>query len=175
MKQKTWIIILAVLAALLVAAAVWLWVGLFNGSNAPQTPADPAPDFTVYTQDGQAVKLSDYHGKPIVLNFWASWCGPCKSEMPAFQAAYEELGEQIQFLMVNLTTGYETMDTATAFLTEAGYTFPVLFDTQSSGAAAYRVSSIPATYFIDAEGNIVASHIGAMNEAALRAYLDKIP
>lgn len=174
MKQKTWIIILAVLAAVLVAAAAWLWIGLLNGSNTPEAQADPAPDFTVYTQDGQAVKLSDYKGKPLVLNFWASWCGPCKSEMPAFQAAYEELGGEVQFLMVNLTSGYETMDTATAFLAESGYTFPVLFDTQRSGAAVYSVASIPATYFIDADGNIVASHIGAMSEATLRSYLDKI-
>lgn len=175
MKQKTWIILLAVLTVLLVAAAVVTWMGVLGIWQLPEkTPAEPAPDFTVYTADGTEVKLSDFAGKPVVLNFWASWCGPCKSEMPAFEAAYQAHGDRLQFLMVNLTTGYETLDTATAFLTESGYTFPVYFDTTGQGSAAYEVYSIPATYFIDADGNIVASHVGAMDAQTLQTYLDQL-
>ncbi|MBQ4347432.1 MAG: TlpA family protein disulfide reductase, partial [Firmicutes bacterium] len=87
-----------------------------------------APDFTVYDSEGNAVMLSDFIGKPIVLNFWASWCGPCKMEMPEFNEAYAELGEDIQFLMVNVTTGRETQESASAFIEENGYSFPVFYD-----------------------------------------------
>lgn len=116
-----------------------------------------APDFTMVDGEGNEVKLSDFLGKPVVLNFWASWCGPCKSEMPDFEDAFQEYGDEINFVMVNLTDGTgETLETAKAFLEEAGYSFPVYFDTQSLGAAAYGVSSIPRTYFIDADGVAVA-------------------
>ena len=174
MKQKYLIPVLAVVAAVLVAAAVLLWSGaLSSGSGAAQKNA-AAPDFTVYTAEGVPVNLSDFKGKPVVLNFWASWCGPCKSEMPAFQAAWEEYGDQVQFLMVNLTGQSESVSTATAFLVENNYVFPVFYDTAGKGSTAYQVYSIPATYFIDQKGRIVASHVGAMNETALREYLDKI-
>lgn len=176
MKQKTWIIILAILAVLLIAAAAVIWTGMLGLWQLPvKEAATPAPDFAVYTADGTAVKLSDFAGKPVVLNFWASWCGPCKSEMPAFEEAYRALGGDIQFLMVNLTDGTsETVETASAFLADAGYTFPVFFDTAYEGSEAYAVYSIPATYFIDEDGNVVASHVGAMDEQTLQGYLEKI-
>ena len=135
----------------------------------------PAPDFTVYTLEGDAVKLSDYFGQPIVLNFWASWCGPCQSEMPDFAAAWAEQGEEIQFLMVNMTDGSrETLDSATEFLTEQGYPFPVLYDTASSAAEAYYVYSLPSTYFIDAEGYLIAKTSGAIDAETLQTGIDMI-
>ena len=179
MKQKIWIIILAVLAAVLIVAAVFLWIGVLRGGRPALSPEEPeaqtAPDITVYTADGTAVKLSDFKGKPVVLNFWASWCGPCKSEMPAFEAACQAMGEDVQFLMVNLTDGVsETTETAAAFLAEAGYTFPVFYDTDYTANTAYEVTAIPATFFIDAKGCLAASHTGAMDAATLQTYLDKI-
>ena len=89
-----------------------------------------APDFTVYDADGNEVHLSDFRGKPVVLNFWASWCGPCKMEMPDLEKAYQEYGDQIQFMLVDLTDGsQETVEKASAFIKEQGYTFPVFYDT----------------------------------------------
>lgn len=179
MKQKTWIILLAVVAAVLIIAAVFLWIGVIKGGLPALFPEKPqaqtAPDVTVYTADGTAVKLSDFKGKPVVLNFWASWCGPCKSEMPAFEAAYQAQGDDIQFLMVNLTDGVsETVETASAFIAGTGYTFPVFYDTSAAANQAYDVSAIPATFFIDADGCIIDSHTGALDAATLENYLDKI-
>ena len=130
--------------------------------------SNPAPDFTVIDNDSNSVKLSDMRGKPVVVNFWASWCPPCKAEMPDFEDMYKKYGDDIEFMMINLTDGYqETLSKAKAHISETGYTFPVYFDTRSSAAFAYGVSSIPATYFIDAEGNVVAHQIGMLNGETL--------
>ena len=124
---------------------------------------------------GEEVKLSDFFGKPVVLNFWASWCGPCKSEMPHFEEAYQKYGEDINFVIVNLTDGSrETVETASAFIEEQGYTFPVYFDTSTEGAMTYGTYSIPVTYFIAADGTPVAQASGALDAATLQKGLDMI-
>ena len=122
-----------------------------------------APDFTVYDSDGTAVKLSDYFGKPIVLNFWASWCGPCMYEMPYFEEVYQERGEEITFLMVNCTGGRETLKSAKSFIAKNGYTFPVYYDTDLDASRTYGASSIPKTFFINAGGYLVAYAQGAID------------
>ena len=127
-----------------------------------------APDFTVLDRNGVEVRLSNFRGTPVIVNFWASWCGPCQSEMADFNATAAKYAGQVQFMMINLTDGgRETVDTATAFVDGRGYTFPVFFDTRYSAASAYGVSGIPATYFINAQGHIVARGSGPLNSAAL--------
>ena len=134
-----------------------------------------APDFTVYDMEGNAVSLSDFRGKPVVLNFWASWCGPCRSEMPDFQKIYEEYKEDVVFLMVNLTDGsQETVETVTSFIEKSGYTFPVYVDTDLDAARAYSVNSVPRTYFINAEGKSVAKAKTAINEEVILKGLNMI-
>ena len=134
-----------------------------------------APDFTAVDADGNEVSLSDFLGKPVVLNFWASWCGPCKSEMPEFDEAYLQQGEEIQFLMVNMTDGaQETADTAMAFIAGSGYSFPVLYDVNYDAAITYGVSSLPTTYFIDAEGVLVAKAVGAIDAQTLQRGISMI-
>ena len=169
-------VILAVVALLfvgLLAGALVLYNDLSSrvepDALAPQEQKDPvetdtpsplpaAPDFTMEDKNGAAVALSSFHGKPVVLNFWASWCGPCKSEMPAFEDAFRTYGDRVHFVMVNLTDGsQETLTSAKAFLESSGYTFPVYFDTRLEGAARYGVVGIPASFFINAEGRVVAA------------------
>ena len=143
------------------------------GESAEETQT--APDFTVYDAEGKAVKLSDYFGKPIVLNFWASWCGPCRGEMPDFNAAHEALGDQVQFLMVNMTDGSrETVETASQFIADAGYSFPVLYDKDMDAASVYGVYSIPSTYFIAADGTAAGKATGAIDADTLQKGLDLI-
>ena len=128
-----------------------------------------APDFQVEDANGDFVSLSDMKGQPVVLNFWASWCPPCKSEMPDFQKAYEMYGGDIRFMMVNMTDGSrETKETAKAYIEEQGYTFSVYYDVNQEAAYAFYVSSVPATYFIDEDGNIVAAGRGMLDEEALK-------
>lgn len=135
----------------------------------------PAPDFTVYDKDGNEVHLSDFAGKPIVLNFWASWCSPCKSEMPDFHQAYLDYGEEVQFLMVNMTDGdRETVESASAFIEEQGYEFPVYYDTGYDAALTYGAYALPTTYFIDAEGYAVAWAQSALSAENLQKGLDMI-
>lgn len=136
-----------------------------------EPPANIAPDFTMLDMEGNEVTLASFFGKPIVLNFWASWCGPCKMEMPEIQKFYEKYGEEIHFLLVSVD---DSLDAAKTLISDSGYTFPVYFDTTSVGAYTYGASSIPLTFFIDAEGNLTAYYMGAMSESILQQGVDMI-
>ena len=146
-----------------------------ESSSKKENQLTQAPNFIVYDLDGKEVNLSDFFGKPIIVNFWASWCGPCQMEMPDFDKSYQNYNGEIEFLMVNMTDGSrETLEKASSFIEEKGYTFPVYYDTKYSAAITYSVSSLPTTYFIDAEGNLIAHARGAIDAATLQRGIDMI-
>jgi len=153
-----------------------------EGQEEPSSQADEpepektlAPDFVVQDYEGNDVKLSDYRGKPVVLNFWASWCDPCKSEMGTFNDAHKQYGDDVAFLMVNLADGQrETVAKAKAFIEENGYEFPVFFDVEQKAAISYSVTSIPSTLFIDKEGYPVNGFSGAIEKSDLETGIKMI-
>lgn len=131
-----------------------------------------AEDFVAYDIDGNEVKLSDCYGKPIVLNFWSTWCNHCKIELPLFEKAYKE-NPDITFIMINITAA-DDVKLVNDLLEKNGYTFTVWLDADADATAKYGVSSIPATYFIDKDGNIVNHTVGEMDEVTLEKRLEMI-
>ena len=153
--------------------------GLPSGSSSSQqSTKTPAPDFTVFDAQGNKVKLSDFKGKPVVLNFWASWCPPCKGEMPHFNKQYADGKDDIVFMMVDLVDGQrETQEKGKQYVKDQGYSLPVYFDNvdnKQQAAETYGISSIPTTLFIDSDGNIVKAYQGAIDEDTLIAGMNSI-
>ncbi len=141
----------------------------------PQKELQKAPDITVLDKEGNEVRLSQKFGKPIVVNFWATWCGPCKSEMPAFDKLYTEYGDRVEFMMVNQTDGArDTIEKVNEFIKAEDYEFPVYYDINNEAYYVYGASSIPATLFINQEGKIVQGILGAMNEDMIRTYIENM-
>ena len=135
----------------------------------------PAPDFTVEDYDGNKIKFSDMIGKPVVVNFWASWCPPCKSEMPVFNDMYEEFGGDIHFMMIDAVDGSrETKKTGSKYISDKGYTFPVYYDVNQDALMKYGIRAFPTSIFIDSEGYVAAGVEGAIDEATLRRGIELI-
>lgn len=129
----------------------------------------PAPDFTVYTADGKAVKLSDFRGKTVVINFWAKDCTYCVREMPAFQEAYEKYGDDVVFMMISCPDFFgSSVAKEQAYINNSGYTFPVYYDTSREAVTKYGIKGIPNTYFVESDGGIYQYYIpGATNYSTL--------
>ena len=153
------------LCALLIAALISALVGCEDYE---------AENFTVLDSSLNEVELYDLIGKPIVLNFWATWCYYCKIEMPHFEAAAEKYTDVV-FMMVNYTDGEnETVESASAYIEEEGYTFPIYYDTSLQAANAYAVQAFPTTVFIDRDGRIIKTYEGSLSADRLEYYVDMI-
>ena len=146
-----------------------------NSEPSDSTDGVKAVDFTVVDNDGNKVKLSDLYGKPLIVNMWASWCSPCRDEMPHFNKLYEEYKDEINFMMVDLIDGQrETVAKGKKFIEQEGFKFPVFFDTEEEAAYTYMIRSIPTTFFIDSDGYIKRAFQGGMSEEKLRGYIKEI-
>jgi len=160
-------------------------VNLATGPALPEerdraaTGAEPrgrrAPDFALTDWDGNSLRFSDLvaDGKPIVLNFWASWCVACRNGKPALENAFLDFGEDVKFVMLALADGVRaTVETEKRYVEEGAFSFPVYFDTLQEGVRAYGIRGIPVTMFIDRNGYIVTEMHGAIGEAALRQAIE---
>ena len=129
----------------------------------------PAPDFTLKDLDGNTVRLSDFRGKVVFLNFWATWCPPCRAEMPDIEKVHRKYKDQdVVVLGIDLR---ESASTVRAFVEDGGYTWAFLLDTTGEVGSMYRVSAIPTSYFVDKKGIIRAVTIGGMTAATMEAKL----
>ncbi|OXS79357.1 redoxin domain-containing protein [Domibacillus enclensis] len=129
---------------------------------------DRAPDFKLQTMDGEEVNLSDYKGKKVFLNFWATWCPPCKAEMPHMQAFYEEQPEDVEILAVNLE---ESTEKAADFAKQYELTFPILMDADGTVAETYEVYTIPTTYVLNEDGTVHQKIVGPMDEPMMQELI----
>jgi thiol-disulfide isomerase/thioredoxin len=163
MMDKNLKVITVVLVSIVALSGVFLPGCMGSGSGSGQGPevGKTAPEFALKGLDGQEVSLSDLRGKPVLLNFWASWCGPCRLEMPFLQQIYEKwTGKGLVLLAVNLQ---EDSNKVEEFVKNGGYTFPILLSPGKEVPLAYNIRGIPATFFIDAEGVIRDIKIGAFS------------
>lgn len=140
----------------------------FSGP-APEVGA-VAPDFALQDLDGETVRLSDLRGQTVLVNFWATWCGPCRDEMPAIQARYNDRGD---FAVLAVDFG-ENAQQVQNFLTEIQVELPVLLDQDGSVQDLYRVRGYPSSFFVDGDGVIRFLHIGQMSEADLESFLEQM-
>lgn len=145
-----------------------------DGSASASSQSSPAPSFPMEDAQGNTVQLSDFLGdKPVFLNFWASTCSPCKQEMPDIQKLYEQYGDQIQFIMVNVGAAMnDTREKAEAYLSEEGFTFPVYYDIDYQAITTYGINSFPFSIFIDAQGNLVTYGSGMLSASLLQKGLN---
>ena len=181
MKSRTKTLISAAGFVLLIVLSSVLYSYLKDKTPADDNDSTGSPektlaaDFTVYAADGTQIKLSEMKGKPVVLNFWASWCPPCRDEMPEFDTEFRKEGSEIVFMMVNLTDGAdETKESAEKYIKQNGFSFPIYFDTKADASDAYSIRYLPTTYFIDREGYIVSTIVGGMNAETLKKNIELI-
>lgn len=134
------------------------------------------PDFIVLDGNGEEVSISEYRGKKVIVNFWASWCPPCIREMPEFQSLHNELDEEETILLaINLTDGQrETKTLADNFLAENNLNLNVLYDTVGNAFYEFGVTSIPQTFFLDEEGTVQYSILGMTDKVTLDAVLERM-
>jgi peroxiredoxin len=146
---------------------------LTQGSESLPIPSlhAPAPGFQLTSLSGEQVQLDDYHGQVVLLNFWATWCAPCRLEMPAFQSRSEQLADKMVVVAVN---NAESRDDVQAFVDELNLNFEILLDPEAEIQRLYQVRGYPTTIFIDAEGVIRVQHIGLMTDEQLDGYLDEL-
>lgn len=149
-----------VLIALVVGAIVWT-----TGSDDSAEPADPAPEVTLEFFEGNSQQLSDLRGKPVVLNFWASWCPACISEMPAFGEVHRRLGDEVEFIGVNMQE--VDLDAAMSLVEQTGVEYRLVHDVDGSIYNAFGGIAMPTTVFISADGSVELTHAGAMFEEEL--------
>jgi cytochrome c biogenesis protein CcmG/thiol:disulfide interchange protein DsbE len=169
--NRTVLLVGVIIAAALVGI---LFMGLGKDPAAIRSPlvGKPAPSFALReVGTGRTIDLAQFKGKPVVLNFWATWCGPCWEEHPILVANARALQPSVQFLGVVFQDSEEKI---LSFLNQRGSAYPTVVDERGKTAIAYGIGGVPETYFLDANGTIVAKHNGPMSGDVLQSYLQKV-
>lgn len=135
------------------------------GEKPAANPNGLASDFNLPDLSGQSIRLSDYRGKVVFLNFWATWCPPCRSEMPSMQRLYEKLKDN-DFEMLAVSTDRQGKSAVKSLVEKGGYTFKILLDPEGKVASQYDIVSIPTTFIIDESGKVISKVIGSRDWAA---------
>jgi peroxiredoxin len=130
-----------------------------------------APDFTTHDAQGNVVALREYHGRPVVLNFWATWCVPCRQELPVLQAAYEAYRDKGLVILAISQDVAEKKEAIRSYVADLGITFLPLMDPEGSVAAHYNIFLLPSTIFINPAGTVVAMHVGPMSRTQVDKHL----
>ena len=146
----------------------------FEGEMKPPPPQEPkpAPSFSLVDMDGKHATLEDFKGKPLIINFWATWCFPCKKEMPELEKVYRERkGEGLAMVLINAK---EKKDVVKDFIDKNGYTFTVLLDESGDANNKFEVFGLPTTFFIDKEGIIRYTYMGEMTMGVMKMGLKLI-
>jgi peroxiredoxin len=139
-----------------------------SDSTSTVTVGFAAPDFSLTAIDGEEIKLSSFHGRPVMINFWATWCGPCIAEMPVLETRYEQYRPDLVILAISAD---EPGDKVREFVDEKGLTFSVLLDPGSHTQDLYHIDAFPTSFFVDGDGIIQAEYIGSLTENQLDQYL----
>ena len=167
----------------MVLSLALLWIGFSATTAGADGNADLvapktgffAPDFTLSTLDGGSITLSDLQGQVVLVNLWASWCAPCRAEMPAIESVYQQYKDQGFTVLAVNSTSEDSVSAAQDFVAEYGFTFPTLLDTQGQVARAYLLNAYPSSYFIDRNGVIQEVVFGGpMAEALLRTRVEAL-
>jgi cytochrome c biogenesis protein CcmG/thiol:disulfide interchange protein DsbE len=166
--------------AILTLGLIWIYISRIpaeatsaSGKIAPHT-GFLAPEIALLDINGNEITLSELRGHPVIVNFWATWCPPCRAEMPAMQRAKLDYEEEVIVLAVN-STNQDSLPAVKQFIDQFEISFPVLLDEQGIAANTYQISSLPTTYFIGKDGVINEVVIGGpMAEALLRSRIDKM-
>lgn len=166
--------------ALLLFGAAWIVVSAPEASSFTQAQSAPtkgflAPDFTLSTLSGESVTLSDLRGQAVLVNLWASWCTPCRAEMPAMQIVYERYRDRGFTILAVNATNQDSLSSAQAFVEELGVTYPILLDLDGKVSALYQLRALPSSFFINPDGRIQEVIIGGpMAEALLSIRAEQL-
>lgn len=158
---------------IVVLVVALLGYGLLNEDSTPKSPLEgkAAPEFTLKSMDGETYQLASLKGKPVVINFWASWCLPCRVEAPVFRNLIDKSGDQVHYLGISFNDNEKN---AREFLKEFDLNIPTLLDPQSKVAIDYGIGQIPVTLVLDQDGKIVYRHLGEVDQPTMQGVLNKL-
>ncbi|MCZ0755729.1 TlpA family protein disulfide reductase [Anoxybacillus sp. J5B_2022] len=153
---------------------IWQALAAEQNQEVGLSVGDTAPDFVLKTLNDEQIRLSQLRGKPVIINFWATWCPPCQREMPDLEKFYNDYKQHVEFLSVNLTS-QDSREKVAPFLQQYGITFPVVLDTKGKILKLYNIQTIPTTYILDKNGVIRKKVLGPLTYKQLQEIIATLP